>query len=380
MDFSGTLSLFAATPPGLEDVTAFELRSLGIAGTKSVAGGVVFEGDISTVYRVNLWSRTAQRVLIRLDGFFAVHLAQLHRKLRRVPWETFLDPTGPITVKATCRKSRIYHSAAAAERCAWALQERLELDVPPDFGEGAPQECSNATTVVLRLEKDHCTVSLDSSGEHLHRRGYRTLGYEAPIRENLAAALLLRLDFDGRGGFWDPMCGSGTVPIEAAMIAANIAPGLNRSFAFMRWPGFNTSLWATLVQTARSAVREPDVVIGGSDINLSAISISKRHAEMAGVDKYIRFEVTAIDALRIPADEGLMLSNPPYGKRIGERRSLKDVYHRFGAMVVRHGDGWKAGFVASDADLAAATGIDMRPVGPPFPNGGIRIRLYSTVS
>ena len=375
-----SLQLFAATPPGLEDVTAQELRTLGTDGIKPVAGGVEFEGDVSTLYSVNLWSRTAQRILVRLDDFYVVHLAKLHKKLQHIPWESYLDPTRPIEVKATCRKSRIYHSAAAAERGARAIQERLGLQNLPEFGAGAPREDSEANGVVLRFERDHCTVSLDSSGAHLHRRGYRIGRYDAPIRENLAAALLLACGFNGETDFWDPMCGSGTFPIEAAMMAANIAPGMNRPFAFMQWPGFDKPLWASLLRKARESIRQPESVIGGSDINPSAVSMSRAHAKAAGVSEQTRFDTVAVDALRIPAKGGLVLANPPYGKRIGNRKQLNRLYRQLGAMTSRHGSAWQLGVVTNEPGFATATGLDIHPSGLPFPNGGVRVRLYRTAS
>jgi putative N6-adenine-specific DNA methylase len=375
-----TLSLFAATPPGLEAVTAAELERLGVSGAKVVSGGVVFFGDLATLYRINLWCRTAQRVLVRLDAFFAVHLAKLHKKLQQIPWEYYVNPNLPVTVRATCRKSRIYHSVAAAERGALAIQKRLGLDETPVYGEGAPRQSDAGTTVVLRLERDHCMVSLDSSGEHLHRRGYRIYRHEAPLRENLAAAVLFSLGFDGKCNFWDPMCGSGTLPIEAAMIAANIPPGLNRTFAFMHWPVFDGDVWRALLDEANRSRRVSDVLIGGSDKQASAVRMSREHAEAAGVAQWTSFQRTPVHELTVPTQSGVMASNPPYGKRIGDRRKLCGVYHQLGEIAIRHLDGWQLGILTTDSFLVEATGLDMRPVGPLFPNGGIRVRLYSTVT
>lgn len=375
----GPLRLFAATPPGLENITQAELRQLGINGEKPMPGGVEFDGDLRMLYVVNLWLRSAQRVLVRLDGFFVVHLAKLRKKLDQVPFESFLNPHVPIEVRATCKKSRIYHSKAAAERAALAIKERLGLCDTPYFGEGAPLKEGDRMAVLLRIEKDHCTISLDSSGEHLHRRGYRSHSHEAPLRENLAAAMLYKMGYDGAEHFWDPMCGSGTLPIEAALMATNTAPGRDRKFAFMNWPGFDADMWSTLVEAAENARQNPSMLIGGSDIDENAVEISRLHARAAGVDEWVRLEVKPIEKLSLSQVSGMMVSNPPYGKRIGERKQLKDLYHSIGECIVRHSDRWRLGLVAPDAYLVASTGLDMRPCGAAFPNGGLRVRFHSTV-
>lgn len=375
----GPLRLFAATPPGLENTTQAELRRLGISGDKPIPGGVEFDGDLRTLYLVNLWLRSAQRILVRIDGFFVVHLAKLRKKLDQVPFESFLAPHVPIEVRATCRKSRIYHSKAAAERAALAIKERLGLRATPYFGEGAPLKKGDRITVLLRIEKDHCTISLDSSGEHLHRRGYRTHSHEAPLRENLAAAMLHEMDYDGSEHFWDPMCGSGTLPIEAALMASNTAPGLERKFAFMNWPGFDAGMWSMLVEAAENMKQVPSMLIGGSDIDEKAVEMSRHHARAAGVEKWVRFEVKPIERLSLSQVSGMMLSNPPYGKRIGEKKQLKNLYHSIGECIVRHSDRWRLGLVTPDAHLMAHTGLDMRPCGCAFPSGGLRVRLHSTL-
>ena len=375
----GALRLFAATPPGLENITQAELRTLGVEGDKPVPGGVEFDGDLRTLYLSNLWLRSAQRVLVRLGGFFVVHLAKLRKKMDQVPFESFLTAGVPIAVRATCRKSKIYHSKAAAERAALAIKERLGLSYIPYYGEGSPPKEGKQVTVLLRIDRDHCTISLDSSGEHLHRRGYRTHQHEAPLRENLAAALLYQMGYDGAVHFWDPMCGSGTLPIEAALIASRTAPGSRRRFAFMDWPGFDEDMWISLVSEAENSRQAPSMLIGGSDKDEKAVEMSRHHAKAAGVDEWLRFEPRPVESLALSQVSGMMLSNPPYGKRIGERNRIKDLYHSLGECIVRHSEKWRLGLISPDAHLMALTGLDMRPCGAVFPNGGLRVRLHCTV-
>ena len=368
--------MFAVAPPGLEIAVAEELRALGMAAQRIVAGGVTFSGDREALYRANLWLSTASRVLVRVEQFFAVHLAQLHKKAKAIAWERYLDPTLPVEVRGSCRKSRIYHSKAAAERVALGIAERLKLPDLPGFGEGGPREEGGAHQVLFRIDRDHCTLSLDSSGEHLHRRGYRTESLEAPLRETLAAALLRLSGWKKNESLVDPLCGSGTIPIEAALFASGVAPGLRRSFAFLDWPTADPALWQRLLGEAAERVRSPDRPIRGSDIDAEAVWIARRNAERAGVSDIVEFERKDMDELPPQEGSGLLLTNPPYGKRIGERRRLRTLYAALGNAARRQTPGWRLGFVTSDRHFAAATGMDFPLVSAPFPNGGVRVRLY----
>lgn len=372
------MHLFAAAPPGLEPLVAMELEGVGVQGTECVPGGVAFRGDLETLYRANLWLRVAGRVLVRIDQFFVVHLAKLHKKAKAVPWERFLNPDVSISVRGTCRKSRIYHSKAAAERVAMGIADRLGLPKIPRFGEGGPSEEGDAHQVMVRLERDHCTLSLDSSGDHLHRRGYRTESTDAPLRENLAAALLYLAHWRPEERFVDPMCGSGTLPIEAALMAARVPPGIHREFAFMDWPSGDPALWQKLVDEAAELVRSPERPIQGFDVDADAVWIARRNAERAGVHEVVPFERAPVQDLAVGDETGLVLTNPPYGRRIGERRELRKLYAALGEAVRRQPGTWRLGVVTSDLHFAAATGVEFPNVTPPFPHGGVRVKLYWT--
>ncbi len=371
-------AMFGTIAPGLEAVLAEELATIEASDIQVVPGGVEFTGDLETMYRANLCLRTAGRVLLRLDRFFAVHLAKLHKRACHFHWEDWLRGDRPIFVRATCHKSRIYHSVAAAERVAMGIAERLGLSELPDFGAGAPPESVPWPTVLVRIDHDHCTISLDGSGEHLHRRGYRTESVEAPLRENLAAAALLLSGWAGKEPIADPMCGSGTIPIEAAMIAAHIPPGLSREFAFMHWAAYDSVLWERLQGRARQRIRKPQQRIWASDLDAEAVWMARRNAERAALSECIDF--SRMDAAEFTPDapRGLLICNPPYGKRVGQRKHLRIMYRAIGDSLRRYPSHWRLSLITNDPHFAAACGLPFTQVSAPFPNGGVRVKVYAT--
>ena len=260
--------LYAACSPGLEPFLALELRGLDLqpeAGENIFPGsvqpgaldedigGVEFEGGMETLYRANLWLRTASRIIVRLGGFHATAFSELRKKAGRLEWERFLTPGQPVAIRVTCKKSRLYHSDAVAERIAGAIGDRLgKLPVLEKFDD--KNENVLPQLVVVRLLNDQCLISIDLSGGLLHRRGYRLATAKAPLRENLAAGLLLASDWDLCSALIDPFCGSGSIPIEAALLAAGWAPGRSRRFAFMDWPDYQATLWEGLLQKSQPAL------------------------------------------------------------------------------------------------------------------------------
>lgn len=386
MATSFRFTFFAVTPPGLEDITCAELFALGINHPRAVPGGVEFAGFLTHLYRVNLWSRTASRVLVRLGEFEAKAFPELHRKAADLPWENFLRPEAPVTVRATCHKSKLYHSDAVAERVAGAIRDRLGVlalaptpppsvvsahgRVPLPTGEGPGEE------VVARLDHDHCTISLNSSGAHLHQRGYRLAAAKAPLRETLAAALLLHARYDPSQPLLDPFCGSGTFAIEAALIAQDIAPGLRRRFAFMDWANFDEEEWKKLIADARNKSRESaPAPILASDRDEGAVADAVANAERAGVSKAILFRRCAISSIQPPSEPGLLISNLPYGKRMGS--DVRDLYAQFGNVVRAKCPGWRVGVLAGSTALARQTRL---PFGEPLrvENGGLRVPFMMT--
>ncbi len=364
------LELFAVAAPGTEAVVCAELAALGARSPVVVTGGIAFTGDADTMMRVNLWSRTASRVLLRVARFSAPNLRALAAGAARLPWDRWLAAPRRVHVKATCHASRVYHSGAAAERVRDAACQ--VVGCVPSAGPGDAD-----ATVLVRLERDVCEVSLDTSGEHLHLRAWRLETAKAPLRENLAAAVLSLSGWDGAEALLDPLCGSGTFPIEAALVAARVPPGGARRFAFMDWPAFDADRWARLLEAAAGLRRSPPCPIRAADRDAGAVEITRRNAARAGVAELIEVERRALSATPVLPGPGLLVCNPPYGGRIGHAPDLRDLYAALGA-VVRRLPGWRATVVTTEPRLAAACGLHFAPPGPPLAHGGLRLGVYRT--
>ena len=358
------LDCFAVSAPGLEAVTAHELEALGLAPGPLEPGGVPFRTDRTGLRRANLWSRTASRILVRIASFRARTFFELERHAARVDWARVACAGGP-SFQVTSRKSRLYHEDAIAER--------LHRAAGPQLDEGS------SGRIVVRVVRDRFTISADSSGERLHRRGWRTALARAPMRETLAAAMLQAVDWTAGEALVDPFCGAGTIPIEAALLARNIAPGLGRRFAFEEWPGHEPEAWASEREAARAEAEPGVTVLRASDRDAGAIESAMANAERAGVGSDIRFEVAPLSAAaafrEVPAP-ALLLTNPPYGVRVGEVAGLRDLYAALGALV-RGRAGWRAAWLDASPQLAAATGLETRPV-LETSNGGIPVTLLAT--
>jgi putative N6-adenine-specific DNA methylase len=381
---SPRFQIFAPTAPGLESIAAGELKALGVRGSQEV-GGVAFGGELERIYEANLWLRTASRVVVRLGQFHASTFYELERHSKKLPWPDFLPESGAVEVRVTCRKSKLYHSDAVAERVlsaiAGAASRKIELtsassvgDEDGEEGENGAGEGTSAGQVrgptqlfIVRIVHDQCEISADSSGELLHRRGYRKEVAKAPLRETLAAAMVLASGWEGQRGapLLDPMSGSGTIPIEAALIARGIAPGLQRDFQFMNWPTFDRDLWNGVIEKARSSVTNPKLDIRGADRDTGAISAATHNAERAGVAGDVGFSVESLSgsiaAIKDVANgEGWILTNPPYGVRVGESKDLRDLYATLGTAL-KAKRGWRMGILTSDAVLAGQMRFAIRP-------------------
>jgi len=363
----GDLEIFLATAPGLEPVLAEETRLKGFKRPTTVPGGVVTRGTWADAWRANLWLRGATRVLVRVAAFHVTHLAHLDTLARRVPWATLLRPGTPFRIEASCAKSRLYHSGAVAERIAAAIAATA----------GAPHDPAAAVTVMARLDHDRCTLSLDTSGEPLHKRGFKQEVNAAPLRETLAALFLRACGFDGTEPVLDPMCGSGTFVIEAAEIAARLNPGRARNFAFEHLATFDAEAWARM--RAPKPRPSPALRFHGSDRDAGAVAMSRANAERAGVAEWTAFRVAPVSEARPPdGPPGLVMVNPPYGTRLGEAASLAPLYQALGRTLATQFRGWRVGLVAAEARLARATGLPFLEPGPPVPHGGLRVRLFRT--
>ena len=359
--------IFLVAPPSLEDVLLDEVHQLGYSDAVVVSGGVEFDGTWQDVWRANLSLRGATRVLVRLGGFRAMHLAQLDKRARKFPWADFLLADVPIRVETTTRKSRIYHAGAATQRIERAIVETLCAKITTDA----------ELVVKVRIFDDFCTFSIDTSGPALHIRGHKEALNKAPMRETLASLFLRQMGYDGTQSVVDPMCGSGTFPIEAAETAAGLLPGRSRSFAFEYLASFDQVVWDTL----KSNVTSKDVQgqFFGFDRDMGAIRLSQENANRAGVEKMVEFRHGAISDLTPPdVPPGIVIINPPYGGRIGERKMLFSLYGAMGQTLLTRFKGWKIGILTTDGGLAKATGLPFLPPMPPVPHGGKRVTLHRT--
>jgi putative N6-adenine-specific DNA methylase len=363
------LDCYAITPPGVEALTVGELAALGMAARATEPGGVSFRAPLSGVAVANLELRTASRVLVRIATFHASAFHELERRAARLPWETYIPPSAGISFRVASRKSKLYHQDGIAERVAAAVARRVS-GVHLSGGDEAQR-------LMVRLFRDDCTVSIDASGAHLHQRGYRLATAKAPLRETLAAAMLLAACWGGAVPLVDPLCGSGTIPIEAALLARRVPPGLRRRFALERWPSFDRAMLDAAVTGAeeRMLPRAPAAIVG-ADRDAGAIEAATGNAARAGVLEDVTFRRAAISALEPPPGPGLIVTNPPYGVRIGRSRDLADLYARLGQVLRRRCPGWGVALLSARAELAAQTGLDLATA-LSTTNGGLRVRVLT---
>lgn len=374
-----SLDCFAVSAPGLEPLVAEELRAFGIHGAAE-QGGVGWSGSANSLMLANLWLRTASRVVVRIAEFNARSFFELERRARRVPWERFVVAGSGVRLRVTSRKSKLYHTDAVAQRFGEAIERTvgsLRGVSVLDEDEGDEDERLPAQLFVVRVVRDKVTLSVDSSGEHLHRRGYRQAVGKAPLRETLAAAMLLGSGWKGDSPLLDPLCGSGTIPIEGAMIARRMAPGRARSFAFERWPEIDAGSWTRLRDESRAReLAQSPVPIRGSDRDAGAVESARANAVRAGVAEDARFEVAPISAVRPEPSwpRGAIVSNPPYGVRVGETRALRDLYAALGSVSRDRFEGWRLAVLSASPELEAQIGVDLEERFRTT-NGGIPVRL-----
>lgn len=372
---------WAVTVPGIEPVAAQELGALGITPHEDEPGGVRFEATAEQLFLANLHLRTVSRVLVRIAEFRATAFHELEKRARAVRWQDFVTAGTAVEVRVTCKKSRLYHSDAVAQRVVEAITRAVPgvtvSGASPDDDEGVSLagEVAPRQLYLVRFVRDVCTISADASGELLHRRGYRLATAKAPIRETLAAAMLLALGYDGGAPLVDPMCGSGTIAIEAALIARRVAPGLDRSFACERWPGAPAPAFAALRDAARGGAlpRAPAPIVA-SDRDAGAIAAAVANATRASVGADLEIVCRPLSALAPPAGTGLVLVNPPYGDRIGDAGALRNLYAQLGNVLRAQCPGWTLAMVSADRALEQQVRLRFDEV-LRFKNGGIAVRL-----
>jgi putative N6-adenine-specific DNA methylase len=362
-------------------MVADELSEHGITSTIQ-DGGVAWRGTLADVRRVNLWLRTASRVLVRIGEFRARTFFELERRAARVPWSMVVPAHRAVTLRVTARKSKLYHEGAIAERLLRALAETAgaQAQVAAD----AEQEGDDAQLFVVRVLRDNFTISADSSGALLHRRGYRQETSKAPLRETLAAALLRAARWNGQTPLLDPFCGAGTIPIEAALLVRNVAPGLAtsarqpRSYAFERWPNHDEQQWQDEVARARAEMRNrANVPILASDRDAGAIRAAHANAARAGVEPDIDWAVAPLSEAPLPAVAAMLVTNPPYGQRISANTELRDLYATLGRIVRDKLPATRVALLSADARLDAQTGLPLAVLAETR-NGGIPVRVCVT--
>ncbi len=375
---SQSLPISIVCTPGFEYITRAELRGLSVAEVSPPEGiaepGLLFARvDHATLYALNLHLRTAARVRINTEPFLAAAFSELRKKAARLPWSAYLAPGAPVRIKVTTHGSALYHKKGIAERVAGAIADALGK--PSPLAEPGDEDDAGALQVFVRIVRNRCAITIDSSGAHLHRRGYRLQTAKAPLRETLAASLVLASGWDAATALADPFCGSGTIVIEAALIAAGIPPGAARRFAFMEWPSFDAAAWRTVTAAVPPPRRPGLPPLLGSDRDAGAIAAAEANAARAGVGDLIRFTRQSISDFTAPAPSGWIITNPPYGERVRGGPDLRNLYARMGSVWQTLGPMWHTYLVTSSPRWAGHLGMPVARVAS-FLNGGLPVTFY----
>jgi len=378
---TGRLDVFTITAPGLEALTVRELHALGIAARASAPGGAAWRGTLADLYAANLRLRTASRIVVRIDRFHASSFHELERRAKRVPWSRFVSAGDVVRFRVTCHKSALYHSGAVAQRLAESVQRATgaqTLDASTGEEDEESVDVSRPEQLfVVRVDHDTVTLSADSSGALLHRRGYRLATAKAPLRETIAAAMLLASGWDAQTPLVDPMCGSGTIGIEAALLARRMAPGRNRSFRFEGWPGADAGSWRSVLDAARSEeLPRAPVPIVVSDRDAGAVEAATANAERAGVADDVTVVQRPLSAMETPGSAGWVITNPPYGIRVGD--DVRNLYSKLGALVRAAPPGWRLGLLSASPALDRQLRVPLEQLFE-TKNGGIRVRFARSV-
>lgn len=349
------LSCFAAVPRGAEEIAAAELEALGITDAKPGKGGVAFVANRAGLYRANLWLRTASRVLVQLAVFPCKTPDELYAGVFALDWSGLITPAMTLAVDCSLRDSALTHSGFVALKTKDAVVDRIReaCGSRPNVDTASPDVRIN-----VHLHKNVCTVSLDSSGDSLDRRGYRIERNDAPLRETLAAAVVALTGWDGSLPLADPMCGSGTIPAEAALLAAGMPPGLQRSFGFQRWLDFDSRLWNQLIREAENGIRKlPVGLITGYDQDSRVLLLAGRNIAKAGLEGQVHFFHAALQDFQPEGERGVVIINPPYGMRMGADDDLRELYCQIGDVMKKRCRGWTGYVLTGNLELAKYIGL-----------------------
>ncbi|GFZ92012.1 class I SAM-dependent RNA methyltransferase [Okeania sp. KiyG1] len=347
---------YAKVAKGLEAIAAQELKSLGAENICPEFTGVSFTGDKTLLYRVNIWARTIFRVLVPIAEVRCVNREVLYKEVKKIPWQRYLSPKNTLAINCTGTNEKLKHTHYTALQIKDAITEQ-QIE---KFRYRSNIDTKNPDILIsAHIQNNSCILSLDSSGSSLHQRGYRLAMGFAPLKETLAAAILEMAEYSPDIPFLDPLCGSGTLPLEASLKALNIAPGLLRNqFSLMNWRDFDKSLWQDLLTEARnSQLTELKSIIVGSDRNSEVLFQARTNAERCGVGNQIKFIKTDLSKLKPPADKGIIICNPPYGERLGEVEELGELYKMLGDIFKQRFTGWTAFILTGNKQLSKQVGL-----------------------
>ena len=346
------LELLIPTLFGLEGLCAEELRRLGLPEVKAENGRVGCKARPADIPRVNLNLRTGERVLLVVGRYHAADFEALFEGAKALPWEDFIPREGAFPVKGHSLNSQL-HALPAIQS---VLKKALAARLGQKYGMDTLPETGALYQVQFSLMHDEITLMLDTTGAGLHKRGYRAVGVVAPLRETLAAAMVLLSRYRGKDPFCDPFCGSGTIAIEAALIAKNRAPGLNRAFSAQRWKWLDSGLWLQAADEAMDKEYHGDYDIWGGDIDPKAVAIARDNAVKADVEDVVSFEVADATRFHRDAPVGRVVTNPPYGERIMEKREAEELYKAFGRAVRTLPEGWRVSVLSSHTEFERTFG------------------------
>ena len=346
------LELAIPTLFGLEGLCADELRRLGLSDVRAENGRVLCAARPADIPRVNLNLRTGERALVLLGSFPAGDFDALFEGVRALPWEDFLPRDAAFPVKGHCLNSALH----AVPACQSIVKKAVAARLGAKYGLEQLPETGSLYQIQFAIMKDTASLYLDTTGAGLHKRGYRAVGVVAPLRETLAAAMVMLSKYRGRDPFCDPFCGSGTIAIEAALIAKNRAPGLDRSFSAQKWGFVPASAWMEAADEAMDKEFDGDYDIWGGDIDPKAVAIARSNAEKAGVEDLVRFEVADALSFHRETPYGKLVTNPPYGERIMEKKEAEDLYRGFGKAFRSLPDGWTLSLLSSHTEFERTFG------------------------
>ncbi|OYD97112.1 RNA methyltransferase [Nostoc sp. 'Peltigera membranacea cyanobiont' 213] len=350
------MNYFATVARGLETLAAQELEQLGANSVEPGFCGVAFEGDRTLLYRVNLWARLPFRILVNIHDFPCLDAKDLYRGIQTIDWQNYVTPDMTLAVNVTGKNDRLNHSHFTSLQVKNAIVDQQQ----EKLGERSNVELHEPDVRInVHIERDFCTVKLDSSGNSLHRRGYRPAVGSAPLKESLASALIQLSGWQPNQMFYDPLCGSGTLPLEASLKALNIAPGLFRDcFGFENWLDFDLPLLEKLLQEAKdSQLDNLTAPIWGSDRDENVIEQAINNAQNCGVDNHIWFSQMELADVIAPADSGILLCNPPYGERLGRDSDLGAFYKLLGDVLKQRFKGWTAFVLSGNKELSQSIGL-----------------------